>query len=124
MIMLVVGVGYTAYLLFSHKGADPLTVSELRSQAESIYDQQLRVEGKVAHGSIDWDSETEVMRLVLIDDKEILSVVHIGIISDDFKPGTDLEVQGRYRADRVLEVLSFGRPSSVCSFATSGMEGV
>ena len=70
VIILLVGVSFAAYLLLSHNGADSLTVSELRSQAESLYDQQLRVQGKVVPGSIDWDDKARVIIFFLTDDKE------------------------------------------------------
>ena len=116
VIILLVGVSYAAYLLFSHNGADSLTVSELRSQAESLYDQQLRVEGKVVPGSIDWDDKAQVVRFVLTDNKGSLSVVYRGIVPDNFKPGADLITEGKYNPDGVFEALSFGSPRSVCSF--------
>ena len=110
------GVSYASYWLFSHNGADSLTVSELRSQAESLYDQQLRVEGKVVPGSIDWDDKAQVVRFVLTDNKGSLSVVYRGIVPDNFKPGADLITEGKYNPDGVFEALSFGSPRSVCSF--------
>ena len=116
VLVLVVGVGYAAYLLFSHKGADSLTVSELRSQAEFLDDQQIRVEGKVTPGSIDWDDKTRVIRFVLTDDKESLRIVYRGIVPDDFRPGGELVVEGRHRPDGVFEALSFSSRRSLCSF--------
>ena len=116
VLVLVVGVGYAAYLLFSHKGADSLTVSELRSQAEFLHDQHLRVEGRVAPGSVDWDDKAQVMRFVLTDDNESLHIVYKGIVPDNFKPGADLVVEGRHRPDGVFEALSFGSRRSLCSF--------
>ena len=116
VLVLVVGVGYAGYLLFSHKGVDSLTVSELRSQAESLDGQQIRIEGEVAPGSIDWDDKALVMRFVLTDGKESLRIVYKGIVPDSFKPGGELVVEGRHRPDGVFEALSFGRPSSLCIF--------
>ncbi len=109
------GLSYATYSLFSHSGADYLTVSEFMSQAESIYDQQVRVGGKVVPGSIDWDDKTKVMRFVLTDDRESLTIVYKGIVPDNFKPGTDLVVEGKYRTDGILEATSFGSRRSFCN---------
>lgn len=116
MIVIAVGIGYTAYLLFSHKEADSLTVSDLKAQTESLQGQQLRVEGKVAPGSVDWDTETRVIRFVLTDDKDSLHIVYKGIVPDDFKPGAEVVVEGRYVPDDAFEALSFGSRRSFCSF--------
>ncbi len=113
--VLAVGLGYVAYSLFTHSGADYLTVSELKSQAESLADQQARVGGRIVPGSINWDDEAKTIRFVLADNKESLAVVYEGIVPDNFKPGADLVVEGRYRPDDVFEVLSIGSRRSICN---------
>lgn len=115
VVVLVLGLGYAGYSLFIHTQADYLPVSEMMSQAESLQDQRVRVGGKVAPGSIEWDDRAKVMRFALTDGGESLTVVYEGIVPDSFKPGADLIVEGRYRQDGVLEALSFGRPRSVCN---------
>ncbi len=114
-VVLAVGLSYVAYSLFIHSGADYLTVSELKSQVESLPDQQVRVGGKVAPGSIDWDDKAQVMRFALTDDKESLTIVYEGIVPDSFKPGADLVVEDRYRSDDVFQALSFGSRRSICN---------
>ncbi len=114
-VVLAVGLSYVAYSLFIHSGADYLTVSEFRSQADSLYSQPVRVGGRVAPGSIDWDDKAQVMKFTLTDDKESLAIVYEGIVPDNFKPGADLVVEGRYRPDDVFEALSFGSRRSVCN---------
>ena len=114
-VVLAVGLSYVAYSLFIHSGADYLSVSELKSQAEFLYGQSVRVEGKVSPGSIEWDSGSQTLRFVLADDEESLAVVFQGIAPDEFKPGAELIVEGKYRTDGVLEATSFGSRRSVCS---------
>ncbi len=115
VVVLAVGLSYVAYSLFIHGGADYLTISELKSQVESLPDQQVRVGGNVVPGSINWDEKAKVMRFVLADDKESVAIVYEGIVPDNFKPGADLVVEGRYRPDGVFEALSFGSRRSVCN---------
>lgn len=113
--VLAVGLSYVTYSLFIHSGADYLTVGELKAQGESLSNQQVRVGGKVVPGSINWDDKVKVMRFVLADDRESLTTVYEGIVPDNFKPGVDLIVEGRYRPDGVFEALSFGSRRSVCN---------
>ncbi len=115
IIVLAAGISYVGFFFFTHEGSSSLTVSELKSQVES-FDRQWSVEGKVAPGSVDWDNETQVMKFVLTDDIEGLSVVYKGIVPDDFKPGTDATVEGKYRTDGVFEASGFGSSRSFCSF--------
>ncbi len=110
------GLSYLAYSLVAHSGTDYLTVSELKSQAESLYDQQVRVGGRIAPGSINWDDKAKVMRFALTDDRESLAIVYAGIVPDSFKPGSELVVEGRHRPDGVFEALSFSSRRSLCSF--------
>ncbi len=114
-VVLAVGLSYGAYSLFSHSGTATLTVSELRSQAESLYSQPVRVEGRVVSGSINWDDTTKEIRFALTDDKESLTIVYSGVVPDNFKPGVDLVMEGKYRPDDVFEALSFGNDRSFCN---------
>lgn len=100
--------------IFNQRGANSLTVSELRSQVETIYPQQLRV--ITSPGSANWDDKVQVIRFALTDDRESMSIICEGIVSDVFKPGADLKVQSRYRTNGVFEALSFDQPNSCCSF--------
>jgi cytochrome c-type biogenesis protein CcmE len=114
-VVLAVGLSYLVYSLVIHSGADFLTVSELKSQAESLYNQQTRVGGQVAPGSIHWNNKAKVLSFVLTDDSESLNIVYSGIVPDSFKPGADLIIEGKYQPDNIFEATSFGRPRSICN---------
>lgn len=114
-VVVAVGLGYLAYSRLTQSRPDNLTVSELKTQVESLNDQHIIVEGKVAPGSIDWDDKTKVMRFNLTDDRERLTVVYNGIVPDYFKPGADLIVVGKYRPDNTFEASSIGRRGSLCN---------
>ncbi len=114
-VVLALGLGYAAYSFLGGSGGSHLTVSQLRSQAASLHDQQVIVEGTVAPGSVDWDDKTQVIRFVLTDDKENLTIVYNGVAPDSFRPGAELIVVGTYRPDDVLEAMSLGRKDSLCN---------
>ena len=114
-VALAIGFGYMAYTLVIHGGVDYLTVSELKSQAESLNSKLVRVEGRVVPGSINWDDKAKSVSFAITDDTEQLTVVHQGVVPANFKPGADLIVEGKYRSDDVLEALSFGSRRSLCN---------
>lgn len=115
VVVLALGLSYLAYSRLTQRGADNLTISELKTQVESLNDQHIIVEGKVAPGSIDWDDKVKVMRFTLTDDRERLTVVYKGVVPDYFKPGADLIVVGKYRPDNTFEAASIGRRGSLCT---------
>lgn len=115
MVVLVVGLGYIGYSLFAHSGADYLSVSEMKSQADSTMGQQVRVLGRVVPGSIDWDDKGKTIRFTLADGNESLNIVYTGIVPDSFKPGNELVAVGQYHPDDVLEAVSLASPRSFCA---------
>lgn len=112
---MVLGLGYLAYSLFIGNETNYLTVSELKSQAEVLNNEHVMVEGRVVPGSIDWDDKAKIMKFVLTDDKESLGIVYQGIVPDNFKPGANLVVVGKYSTDGVFEALGFGSGNSFCN---------
>ncbi|MBI4188873.1 MAG: cytochrome c maturation protein CcmE [Chloroflexi bacterium] len=115
MSVLAIGVVYLGYSLFVHSGNEFLTVTEFKAKAASLSNQTVRVGGKIANGSINWDNAEQVIRFALTDDKERLNIAYKGVVPDDFKPGANLVVEGRYLTDNTIEASSFGTPRSICN---------
>ena len=113
-IVLVIAIGYMIFSLFAHSGPEKFTVNEFILQAESLNNKQVSVEGKVEPGSINWDDKTKVMKFNLTDDRQSLAVVYEGIVPDDFKPGSELVVTGKYDTV-VFQASGFGVSRSFCS---------
>ena len=103
-----------AVSFFVHSGAGVLKVSDLKAQAASLQERFVTVKGKVAPGSVSRDGATQVTNFAITDEKSNLFVTYQGILPDSFKPGAEMEIQGKYRADGVLEAQAFNRPASVC----------
>ena len=113
--VVVIGLIVGMYILFFVAGTGSITVGELKSRTDSPGEQHLRVEGKVAPGSVDWDNSSEILRFTLTGGGESLAVVYQGVVPDEFKPGTDLVVVGNYGQDGVFSAIGLGSPQSVCS---------
>ncbi|MBI4285385.1 MAG: cytochrome c maturation protein CcmE [Chloroflexi bacterium] len=116
-VWIVVGIGiiYGGYSLFAHTGTDYITVGQFISQADSLRDQQVSIGGKVAPGSVKWDSQARITSFALTDGQARLPVRYAGMPPDTFKPGDNLVVKGKYRSDNVLEAYTFDRGRSVCN---------
>lgn len=114
-LVLVIGVGYQVYAWFIHTEADYLTVSEAKSQMKSLNDQMARVGGRVVPGSIDWDDRAKIMWFSLSDDKENLKIIYQGIVPDNFKPGAEIIIEGKYGTEDTFEVSSFVSRRSLCT---------
>ncbi len=112
---LVVGLGYAVYAMILRPGDSYLTISQVRAQATVAGEQHLVVKGKVAPGSIEQDGTARILRFALTDGKENLRVVYQGIVPDYFKPGVELVLVGKYRADGFFETSNIGRPGSLCN---------
>ncbi|MBI2848258.1 MAG: cytochrome c maturation protein CcmE [Chloroflexi bacterium] len=115
VIVLLLGVGYGAYSLFIHSGTDFMPLSQFAPRAESMRGQIVSIGGKVAPGSINWDSQAQVMKFALTDGREQLAITYQGLVPDNFKPGMDLVVKGRYGQDDVFTATDFGNKRSVCN---------
>ena len=114
-VVLAVGLSYLAYSLVVHTQTEYITVSELGLRAESLYDKWVRVEGRIAPGSINWDDKAKTIKFTLTDDKDSLNVIYEGVVPDNFKPGVEMIVEGRYRTNVVFEAASFGSRRSICN---------
>ena len=113
-IVLAIALIYAIFSLFVHSGTEKFTVSEFIMQAESLNNKQVRVEGKVEPGSIDWDDKAKVMKFNLTDGRQSMAVVYEGIVPDKFKPGGELVVSGKYDT-AVFQAVGFGASNSFCS---------
>ena len=114
-IIVMVGVGLSLYIWLNHQEPGAMTVSELASQGSPSADSRLRVEGKVNPGSIEWDNKSQVMSFVLTDDKGSLNVAYKGIVPENFKPGAQVTIEGRYSPDGAFEAVKFGSDRSLCA---------
>jgi len=114
LIAILVGAGLTVMLLLNHQQAEALTVSEVIARAGSPPGRQVRVEGRVAPGSINWNNQTRVMSFVLTDDGESLPVLYRGVVPGNFKPGAEMVVEGSYSPGTAFEAESFGSRASLC----------
>lgn len=98
-IILVV-VGYLIYTGIRDVGVYYFTVSELREK--KIYNQGVRVGGKVAPGTVVWDMPNMKLNFELYDGGEKIKVFYQGIVPDAFKEDNEVLVEGKYSEDSLF----------------------
>jgi cytochrome c-type biogenesis protein CcmE len=113
--VVVVGIIIAVFPMVMHSGSGALAVTGLKAQAQTLQGAPLWIKGEVAAGSITRDSATQSTNFALSDSKESLNVTYKGIVPDEFKPGSVVEIQGSFRSDGVFEAKSFKEPSIFCA---------
>lgn len=107
-IIVVLAIGYLAYVGFMSSATYYYTVGELNGLGSSIYGDSVRVSGKVAPGSIEQERAGLTMRFTIVEGEESLPVVYQGVVPDAFKVNNDVVVDGRlspsgiFQADTIL----------------------
>ena len=87
-----------AYLIFAALQGTTmyyLTVSEIKAQSEAVNGEPVRLGGKVVDGSIDFNRDTRLLKFVVTDGKENISVAYSGVVPDAFKPDADVILEGK-----------------------------
>ena len=101
-IILVAIVGYLLYLSLGSSVMCYVTVGELLDGGYGKYDTDIRVTGKVANGSIEWDAAQLQLEFDVIEGNASLPVIYNGAMPDGFSSGADVLVEGRYHPDQVF----------------------
>lgn len=78
-----------------------LTVQELKDKVPSVYQQKVRVSGKVVPGSIRNEIDGS-LEFTIADGEETLDVKYKGIVPDIFKDDVEAVVEGLYTPDNVF----------------------
>lgn len=118
MVVVVAGLGIFLFSLASHGGENP-TIIELTSRKDYFYDRKVNIEGNITPGSVNWDNETRTISFIIADETASVPVFFQGVVPDSFKPGTDLVIEGKYRANGSFEAQHLGRSISFCTICHS-----
>jgi cytochrome c-type biogenesis protein CcmE len=101
-IILVAVVGYLLYMSLGSSVMYYVTVGELLNGGYGAYDTDIRVTGRIASGSIEWNAEELELEFDVIEGNATLPVIYNGAIPDGFTSGADVLVEGRYHPDEVF----------------------
>ncbi|MFH1646996.1 MAG: cytochrome c maturation protein CcmE [Chloroflexota bacterium] len=107
-IIVILALSYLAYTGFESSAAYYYTVSEAAAPGNSVYGENLRINGKVAAGSIESDISTLTFKFFITEGGASLPVVYQGVVPDNFKDDSEVVVEGYldqsgvFQADTIL----------------------
>jgi len=101
-IILLCVVGYLFFLSFSSSVSYYITVSELSSKGTELFDTNVRVAGKIADSTIDWNAGDLELRFEITEGGHTLPVLYRGAKPSGFKAGSNILVEGKSHADGVF----------------------
>ena len=101
--ILAVAVSLLVYASLGGAVSYYLTVSELLDKGSELYGERIRVAGKVADSSIEWDAGALELRFVITEGGDDLSVVYGGARPSGFKEDSNVLVEGEYCSDNTFQ---------------------
>jgi cytochrome c-type biogenesis protein CcmE len=102
-ITVFLALGYLVFMGFQDSVTYYYTVSELMEQGSSIYDENVRVKGQIAPGSVEQEATGRILRFTIIDGEESLSVTYQGAVPDTFKVGAEVIVEGQFNSNGIFQ---------------------
>ncbi len=100
-LVVALAIGFLIYQGIASTGMYYLSVRELRAMGEAAATQQVRLGGRVAEDSVQWEPQNMTLRFVLedMDGADRMPVLYRGVVPDTFKPGAEVVLEGKSAAD-------------------------
>jgi cytochrome c-type biogenesis protein CcmE len=117
--------GAVLYLVLANTRASAeyyMTIGELQ-RCTTCANQTVRVAGEVTAGSIQRNSQTQVLRFTMSDGKMSMPVVYGGIVPDAFNPGLTVVVEGHLENGTFQAKTLLAKCPSKFQSATPGSTG-
>ncbi len=90
---------YLLFLIINDSTSYYLKVSEFYDRIDEFQDSNLRIAGKVADNSIEWNAEELDLRFTITEGGEHMPVIYNGSQPNGFQAGANLLVEGNYGSD-------------------------
>ncbi len=104
-IIVFLAIGYLSFMGFQSAATYYYEVGELLEQGSLIYGENVRVNGQVAPGSVEQESQGRILRFTMIDieGEESLPVVFQGVAPDTFKEDAEVVAEGQLNSNGVFQ---------------------
>lgn len=103
--IVILAIVFLSYMGLQSSATYYYEVSEFLAQGNSIYDENVRVNGQVADGSVEQEAQGTILRFTVIDIEEegSLPVFYQGVAPDTFKEGSEVVVEGHLDSDGIFQ---------------------
>jgi cytochrome c-type biogenesis protein CcmE len=101
-VIVLAAIIYILYLNFGSSVSYYVTVSEFYERSAELDDNSIRVAGKVADNSIDWNAEELELKFSITEGGKNMPVIYNGPQPAGFKAESSLLVEGKYNPDGVF----------------------
>ncbi len=104
-LIVFLAIGYLGYMGFQGSATYYYTASEIIEQGNSIYGENVRVNGQIVPGSVEQESAGRILRFTIIDvdGEESIPVVYQGVVPDTFKVGNEVVIEGQLNSDGIFQ---------------------
>lgn len=103
IVAILSGFGYLVYGGIGDNLVYFLEPSELLARGAAVYDSPVRLGGRVAPGSVEWDAEALDLRFRVTDGDNTVVVHSTGAPPQMFRGGIGVVVEGRFQPNGVFE---------------------
>jgi cytochrome c-type biogenesis protein CcmE len=93
---------YLLVLIINNSTSYYLKVSEFYDRINEFEDTNVRIAGKIAEGSIEWNAEELDLRFTITEGGDNLPVIYTGSQPNGFKADSNLLVEGKYGSDGIF----------------------
>ena len=104
-LIVLLAVSFLGYKAFAGAATYYYRVDEIQTKANTIYGQNVKIEGTIVDGTVERQSAGRILKFVMSDagGKLTLPVVYTGVVPDTFKAGSDAVVEGKLNTDGTFQ---------------------
>ncbi len=100
--IVLIAVIYLLYLSLGSSVSYYVTVSEFYDRSTELADTSIRIAGKIADKSVEWDAEELELKFTITEGGKNMPVIYNGAQPAGFKADSSLLVEGKYDSDGIF----------------------
>ena len=102
-LIVFLAIGYLGFLGFQSSATYYYTISELAEQGSAIYDENVRVKGQVAPGSVEQGATGNTLKFTVTEGGASLPVTYQGVVPDTFRVATEIVIEGQLNSTGIFQ---------------------
>lgn len=102
-VIIFLAIGYLGYSGFIASATYYYTVSEFAQPENRVVNENIRISGEVAPGSIEKERAGLIIRFTIEEGGHSLPVFYEGVVPDTFKEGAEVVIEGYLDSENVFQ---------------------